>query len=109
MKHIGWFRRKSGKGCCKGSGTRKPLSDCLAGEKGVVLSNTDLRITEMGFSHGRRFEVVRNDDGDDSLIVEAGDARFAIPREAASQMIICIGGEGHHHRRGRGHRQCSET
>ena len=105
---FGWFRRKRASSCCGGTGTRQYLSACTGGEKGVVLSNPDHRTKEMGFAHGARIALVRNDPGDDSMVVVLNESRFAIPRDVATQMMLCLGGDGKHHERKR-NRQCSAT
>jgi Fe2+ transport system protein FeoA len=66
--------------------------DCHTKERGVVLSNPDPRTTEMGFSHGTRFEIVRNDQGDENMVVVIGESRFAIPKDTAVNITTCQGG-----------------
>ncbi len=107
IDHFRWFKRNKAESCCGGVGTRQLMSECTIGDKGIVLSNPDHRTKEMGFSHGARIEVVRNDPSDDSMVVVLNDSRIAIPRDAASDMLLCLGGDGKHHRRRRNQR-CSE-
>ena len=108
MSPFGWPKRKASRACCREQGAQRPLSECHAGEKGVVLSNADHRTTELGFRHGAELEVVRNDEGDDGLVAIVGDSRFVIPRESAAHIVICLGGHGHRHRGGRGRGRCSK-
>jgi Fe2+ transport system protein FeoA len=109
VKPFGWFKNGSGRGHRHSASAKRALSEFHPGETGVVRSNPDLRTTELGFAHGTRLEVLRNDSGDESLIVVIGDSRFAVPRAAAMKIIMCSGEGRHHHRRGRGRKQCSET
>ncbi len=75
------------------------LSECATGEGGVITGNTGTRAMEMGFFPGAAVRVLRHEPGAATLVVQAGETRFVIPRDVAATVMIERGGNGNRRRR----------
>ena len=77
----------------RGKGRRRrgppvPLSDCPEGVRSVVVANSDHRAMELGLFPGACVTVMRNRDREGSVVVAVGDARYALDREAAREILV---------------------
>jgi len=65
-----------------------PLSDFAQGADVVIVSNKDRKTLEMGLFTGALVKVIKNRPNDANMVVAAGESRYIISKEAASQIQV---------------------
>lgn len=96
MPLFGKFGKRRGLGPGRGRGRKRrcrrhaprPLATCHDGERCLILGNSDKQTLEMGLFNGVRILVVQNNPREPNMVVAVGDARYAIHKSTAEQIIV---------------------